>query len=101
MNCTQTSGRGVTRRPVEEVADLPGVDDALGFDLVADRLVAAEDLPLELTGRVGVGVDRDLAVPLEREGEQLVGRILSFGAAVDLDRGVEAGARGEDDLGIE
>ena len=33
--------------------------------------------------------------------EQLVGRVLALGPAVDLHRGVEPGAGGEDDLGVE
>ena len=74
---------------------------SVGLDAVAGGLVAAVGLPLELAGRVGVGVDADLAAPLEGEVEQLVGRVLALGPAVDLDRGVELGAGGEDDLGVE
>ena len=52
-------------------------------------------------GGVGVGVDGDLAAPLEGQVEQLVGRVLALGPAVDLDRGAELGAGGEHDLGVE
>ena len=33
--------------------------------------------------------------------EQLLGRVLALGSAVDLDRRVEPGARGEHDVGVE
>jgi hypothetical protein len=50
---------------------------------------------------VSVCVDGDLAVPVERDLQQLLRRVLAFGATIDLDRLVEAGARREDDLGVE
>ena len=87
--------------PGDEVVGGHRVDDALGLDAHPGGLVAAVGLPLELAGRVGVGVDRDLAVPVEGQSEQLLGRVLALGPAVDLDRGVEVGAGGEHDVGVE
>ncbi len=59
--------------PFDEFVGRPGVDDAIGRDVVAGRLVAAERLPLELPRGVGVGVDGDLAPPLQGEIEEVVG----------------------------
>jgi hypothetical protein len=58
-------------------------------------------LPVELPGRVRVGVDGDPAARLDREPQQPLGRVEPLRAAVHLDRDVEAGAGGEDQLGVE
>src|SRR5690606_17821883 len=92
-----TGSGGVGRGPVDEVVGAHGVDDAAGLDVVAGRLVAAVDLPLHLAGRVGVGVDGEAQIPLQRQLHQLVGRVLALGAAVDLEGGVELGAGREHD----
>src|SRR3954453_12251682 len=50
--------------PVEQLVHRPGVDDLLGVDAALDRPLAAVALPVELAGRVGVGVDGELAAGL-------------------------------------
>ena len=62
-----TSGGGVGLGPGDQVVGGHRVDDALGLDAHPGGLVAAVGLPLELAGRVGVGVDGDAAVPVEGE----------------------------------
>jgi len=57
--------------------------------------------PLQLTGGMGVGVDRDQAAELQGLAQQGLGRVASFGAGVDLHGGAGAGTGGEDELGIE
>ena len=56
---------------------------------------------VQLAGRVGVGVDREQAPDLDRQRQQVVGRVLPLRTAVDLDRDVVVAARGEHRLGVE
>lgn len=56
---------------------------------------------VELTRRVGVGVDAEEAARLERERDELVGRVAALGSGVDLDGDVVRRARREDRLRIE
>ena len=63
--------------------------------------VATEGLPLELAGRVGVGVDREPAAVLDRHVEQLARWVEALRAAVDLHRGAELRARCEHVVGVE
>ena len=63
--------------------------------------VASVGLPFELARGVGVGVDREVAVVGDGQVEQFAGRVEPFRPAVDLDRGLELLARGEDDVGVE
>ena len=86
----------VTGGPVEEVVDRPGVDDPVRPDPGLGHPGAAVRLPGELAGRVGVGVDRDLAAHLVDHRQQPAGRVETLGPAVHLDGLVELTARGED-----
>ncbi len=56
--------------------------------------------PLQLAWRVGVGVDGDLAIPAQSDVQEIVGRILSFGPAINLDRSAVFGAGSKDIVGI-
>ena len=62
---------------------------------------AAVGLPLELTDRVGVAVDRHLATGGHDLLEQPHRRIEPLGPTVDLDRLVEVRARAEHEVGVE
>src|SRR5262245_5910068 len=64
--------------PGHQVVGAHRVHDLGALDAVADGLVAAERLPLELPRGVGVGVDGDPAVPLEGEVEQPIGWVLAL-----------------------
>jgi drug/metabolite transporter (DMT)-like permease len=55
------------RRPRQEVAGRHGVDDPVGRDAARDRAGAAVGEPVELPGRVGVGVDAEAAAGLQRQ----------------------------------
>ena len=61
----------------------------------------AVGLPLELAGRMRVGVDAEPAARVDGEREQPHRGIETFGPAVDLHRGVEVGARAEHQRRVE
>ena len=63
---------------------------AAGTTAQARMLLAEKGLPLHLPGAVRVGGDHDVAAPFEGEQEELLGRVLALGPAVDLDRGATA-----------
>jgi hypothetical protein len=75
---------GARTRPLHKVVSGLGVDYAILCDTTFGGPVAANVLPLELPGRVSVGVDREAASDLERESQEVAGRILSLRARVDL-----------------
>ena len=60
------------------------------------RALAPQDLPVQLTGRVGVGVHDEGAAGLQRQAQQPLGRVEPLRPAVDLHRHVEHRAGGED-----
>ena len=92
---------GTRRRPGQQVVGRHRVHDPLQRYITLGRPVAAVGLPFQLTGGVGVGVDREPAAVLDRQVEQRAGRIESLGPAVDLDRRAELGARREHVVGVE
>ena len=71
----------MARRPLQEPIGRPGVHDRAGIHPGLDGLLAAETEPLELAGRMSVGVDTEPAAELDGELEKLLGRIASFGVA--------------------
>ena len=73
----------------------------LGAHAAQVRSLAGLHLPVELTARVGVGVDGDPAPCLQGQPQRPLRWVLPFRAAVDLDRNVEARARGEKRPGVE
>ena len=60
----------VPGRPGEQLVDRPGVDDPLGRHAALLGPLAAVGLPVELAGRVRVGVDREQAAGLDRQPQQ-------------------------------
>src|SRR5882762_10245437 len=75
--------------PLEQLIGGPRVHDPVDGHPGLDRLVGAVRLPLQLTGRVGIRVDREPAADLDGEREQVVRRVEAFRSGVDLDRGSE------------
>jgi drug/metabolite transporter (DMT)-like permease len=61
-----SQGLLVRRRPRQKVLGGPGVDDPLGRDPARDGALAAVGEPVELAGRVSVGVDGEAATGLQR-----------------------------------
>src|SRR4029453_9519485 len=76
-------------------------DHHLGGDPAGERALAAPELPVELAGGVGVGVDGDPAAGPHGQAQQPLGRVLAFGTGVDLDRDPVLGAGPEHRLGVE
>src|SRR6202034_301931 len=62
----------------------PGVDHPVGRDAVPLGALAAVLQPVELAGRVRVGVDGEQAASLGREAQDPAWRVPAFRAAVDL-----------------
>src|SRR5438309_1558146 len=87
--------------PLEQLIGGPRVHDPVDGHPGLDRLVGAVRLPLQLTGRVGIRIDREPAAHLDGEREQVVRRVEAFRSGVDLDRGIEPLAGVEHDLGVE
>src|SRR5258708_2626843 len=79
----------------------PGVDDVGGRDAALGGAIGSVVLPFELTGCVGVGVDRELAAELDRSAQQPSWRIEALRTAVDLDGLVEAFAGREHEIRVE
>ena len=99
--------RGVFRisacRPAQasRLVDRPGVDHPLGRHAALLGPLAAVGLPVQLPGRVGVGVDREQAAGLDREPQQPPGRVQPLRPGVDLDGDAEPLAGREHQLGVE
>ncbi len=89
------------RDPTEQFVDGPGVEHPLHRHPDLGGPVAAVRLPLQLAGAVRVGVDGEAAPVLHRHLQQRPRRVEPFGTAVDLDRRVEPGTRGEHVVGVE
>jgi len=56
----------VRRRPTEQIGGAHGVDDPISRDAAGDGTLAAVGQPVQLAGRVGVGVDGEPAAGLQR-----------------------------------
>ena len=57
-------------RPCDEVLRRHRVDDHFGSNVALDGALAPAQLPLELTRRMGVGIDRNPASMLDGELQQ-------------------------------
>src|SRR4051794_4579948 len=93
--------RTLPGRPGEQSVDRPGGDDALRRNPELDGTLGAGRDEVELAGGVRVAVDREQAAGRERHGDEVVGRVATLRARVDLDRHVVLGAGGEHGLGVE
>ena len=91
----------VAAGPGEQAVGVAGVDHQVGGDAAGEGALAAAELPVELAGGVGVGVDRDQAAGLDGQAQQALGRVLALGPGVDLDGDAAGGAGGEHRLGVE
>src|SRR3954470_10331200 len=101
MRTARVTARWSADRPVQQFACCPGVDDALHRHAALDRALAPVALPVQLAGRVRVGVDRELAAELDGEGEEGLRWGEPLGAGVDLHGRAVLDAGGEDGLGVE
>ena len=81
---TRSSQLAALRRlhPGKQVVGRPGVDHAFQRDLALRSTVAAERLPFQLSGRVGVGVDGEVAPVREGDIEQLLRRVEPTGGII-------------------
>src|SRR5437762_184223 len=97
------SGRGylVASAPGEHLVRVPAVDHRAHIHPAQEGTLAAVRQPGELSWRVRVGVDREVAARLDREAKKTLRRIETLRPAVDLDSLVEALRGREDDLRIE
>ena len=79
----------------------PRVEDALGRHAAFRRPGAAVVEPVELPGRVRVGVDREQAAGLDGQAQQPLRRVEPLRPGVDLHRDPVLGARREHRVGVE
>ncbi len=77
------------------------VDDPVDGNFALECACAAVGLPGELSGGVGVAIDRKHAAHLDGEAKEPARGIAPFRAGVHFDGRAEAGAGGEDHLGVE
>ena len=88
-------------RPVQQLVERPGRDDALGRDAVSLRSCCAVVEKAEVPWGVGVAVDAEQAPRVFRQLDERTGWIAALRPGIDLDRDVVRGAGGEDGLGVE
>src|ERR1700722_13840797 len=91
----------MARGPGQELLHGACVHDALRRYPDGCSLLATEALPFELSGRVGIGVDRHQAVQGQGEVEQVVRRIETLWSGIDLDGRTGSGACRENGLRVE
>ena len=89
------------RTPGDELVRAAGIDHPVRREAELFRPDRAVDQPVQLAGRVRVGVDGEDAADLGGQGEQPVRRVLALRPAVDLHRDAFVPAGGEDRLGVE
>src|SRR5581483_4935992 len=100
VRCTTIwSAHGRSRRtvlvgpgPLQQRFDGPAVHDPVDGHFTLDRPCAPVPLPVQLAGGVSVGVDGEVAIPLDRQVEEPAGWVEPFGPAVDLHGGAGVGA---------
>src|SRR5216683_3548940 len=95
------TGSALGPGPGDQFVGTQGVDDLAGVDIAAGDPFAAVGLPVELAGRVGVGIDGETAACFEGEAEQAHGRVEPLRTGVDLDGDVVGSAGIEDPCGVE
>src|SRR5579871_4894205 len=78
--------------PTEQPVQVPGVHDTRRVNGTGGSTLAPVRLPVELTRRMRIGVDREPAAGLDRQPEQPFGRIEPLRPTVDLHRDSEPAA---------
>ena len=87
--------------PLQQPIQRPGGDDPLGGYPVRGRALGTVLQEIQLARRMGVAVDAEQTAGIEGQPDQLVRRILPFGAGIDFDGHIILGARREHARGVE